>query len=109
MPARKVCSQPGCPELTSGGRCVAHTREADKARGTRQQRGYDRNHDQLRAHLAPHVAAGQAHCWRCHKPITPDEPWHLGHDDHDRRQHRGPEHVQCNLSAAGKAAHRGGG
>lgn len=38
--AWKVCSKPGCPELTPQGRCAGHKAEAEKARGTRTQRGY---------------------------------------------------------------------
>ena len=38
--AMKVCSQPGCPELTRDGRCPTHRRDADRARGTAAQRGY---------------------------------------------------------------------
>ena len=39
--ALRVCPAPGCPQLTSGGRCGTHAREADQARGTAAQRGYD--------------------------------------------------------------------
>lgn len=38
--ALKVCSQPGCPELTPEGRCDAHKREAEQRRGSAYQRGY---------------------------------------------------------------------
>lgn len=36
----RVCSVPGCPTLTVGGRCPAHAKAADRARGTASQRGY---------------------------------------------------------------------
>ena len=41
--ALKVCSKPGCPELVphTVSRCTAHERAADRARGSRQERGYD--------------------------------------------------------------------
>lgn len=40
--SKRVCSQPGCPTLIdSPGRCTAHTKAADKARGTSKERGYN--------------------------------------------------------------------
>lgn len=102
----RVCSSPGCPVLLpQSGRCIEHARQADRARGTRQQRGYTREHDQRRADWSQLVAAGTVDCWRCRGRIHPTEPWHLGHDDHDRTIWRGPEHVKCNLAAAGRASH----
>lgn len=44
MPSLTVCSKPGCPALTDGGRCVAHRRQADRQRGTAHQRGYGSRH-----------------------------------------------------------------
>lgn len=44
--ALKVCPVPGCPELVASGRCPGHTQQADRARGTRHQRGYGRQHEQ---------------------------------------------------------------
>jgi 5-methylcytosine-specific restriction enzyme A len=38
--AKQVCSQPGCPMLCEGGRCDAHAKAADRARGTAAERGY---------------------------------------------------------------------
>lgn len=102
----KVCAEPGCPQLVAGGRCVTHARAAEKRRGSRQQRGYDATHDRLRAEWAPKVATGTVKCWRCGRLIPAGSAWDLGHDDHDRRIYRGPEHITCNRSAAGKAAHQ---
>jgi hypothetical protein len=59
-------------------------------------------HKTLRKRYAEVVAAGRAVCWRCEKPIHPEEEWHLDHTD-DGRSWAGPEHARCNLSAAGKA------
>lgn len=41
MPRRTmtVCSVPGCPELTTGGRCDEHKRQAERRRGGYAQRG----------------------------------------------------------------------
>ena len=38
--APRVCSKPGCPRLTSSGRCDEHRTQADRARGTAAERGY---------------------------------------------------------------------
>ncbi|MCH9728394.1 MAG: hypothetical protein K0U84_01700 [Actinomycetia bacterium] len=62
------------------------------SKGTSGQRGYNYRHQKLRKQLEPVVAAGRATCWRCTLPITPTQEWDLGHDDHDRRRYRGPEH-----------------
>ena len=70
-------------------------------RGTTSQRGYGRGHRALKKHLEPVVAAGLARCWRCGEPIDKDEPWDLGHDDHDRSRYRGPEHRACNRATNG--------
>jgi 5-methylcytosine-specific restriction protein A len=42
----KVCSQPGCPEFTTGGRCAEHRRQAERRRGSASQRGYGQQHRQ---------------------------------------------------------------
>lgn len=73
---------------------------------TTTSRGYGATHQRLRRTVAIAVQAGRAVCWRCDKPIRPGAPWHLGHDDDDRRVYRGPEHPSCNLGAAGKKARR---
>jgi hypothetical protein len=61
---------------------------------------YGTSHRNVRKQVARVVAAGYATCWRCKRPIHPDERWHLGHDDAGR-VHAGPEHERCNLSAGG--------
>lgn len=105
MAAFRVCPVPGCPTMTLSGRCIKHAREADRARGTRQQRGYDAEHQRKRRISAAMVAAGRGQCWRCGLPIAPGEAFDLGHDDHDRTKYRGPEHPYCNRSAGGRSAH----
>ena len=101
--AKRVCAEPGCPVLTTTTRCTTHTRTQDKARGTRQARGYDAAHDKLRASWQRRIDAGEhVTCWRpdCHAILT-GRTWHLGHDDHDRAITRGPECTPCNLRHAG--------
>ena len=39
--SKSVCPQSGCPAITDGGRCDEHKREADRARGTSAERGYN--------------------------------------------------------------------
>ena len=100
-----ICSTPKCPAiLDKAGKCPAHCRAVDKARGSRNDRGYGIAHDKLRAQWAPKVAAGTVECWRCLKLIASGTPWDLGHDDTDRAKYRGPEHAHCNQSAGGKLA-----
>lgn len=104
----RVCPTAGCPEITPGGPCDACRAKREHARGTRQARGYDRAHDQLRAKLKPGVDTGLVDCTAptCIerlRRILPGQAWDLGHDD--QRRHRGPEHASCNRSAGGKAAH----
>lgn len=55
------------------------------------------------------VASGEGQCWRCHQPIGPDDPWHVGHDDNDRTIIRGIECPPCNLKAAARKGARIGG
>lgn len=103
----KLCREPGCPQLTTGsGRCPEHTRAAEARRGSRQARGYDAEHDRLRAEWEPRVAAGRVRCARCGKLIASGSPWDLGHRDDDRSRYNGPEHQRCNRSAGGRVGHR---
>lgn len=105
----RLCPEPRCPNESarkSGGPCAKHLKERETARGSRQERGYDARHEAERAKWKPVVEAGQAICAKCRKPIAADADWHMGHSD-DRRFWTGPEHAFCNLSAAGRASHRG--
>ena len=106
--ALKVCAEPACPVLTESARCPAHTRQVDKARGTRQQRGYDADYDRQRAAVAAAMARGQVfHCWRCDGVVLPHE-LSIGHCDDDRSIIHGVEHLrQCNLAnTRGGCPHR---
>ncbi len=74
--------------------------------GTTSDRGYGAAHQRLRAELTPKVATGTVTCWRCGTPITPTQPWDLGHDDHDPTRYRGPEHANtCNRAAGARKRH----
>ena len=103
----KVCIEPGCPDLTERTRCDDHERDRERARGTRQQRGYDAAHDRLRADYQRRMDAGERFtCWRCAEAGRPHDvdpaAWHLGHDDHDRTRYRGPECPAGNLATSGR-------
>lgn len=98
--AKRVCGAPSCPRLTDGGRCAEHRQQVERARGTRQQRGYDKTHDRLRKQWEPQVVTGKIRCARCGEPIT--GAWDLGHTE-DRTAWTGPEHAGCNRAAGGRA------
>lgn len=99
MPRRalKVCSHAGCPTLVATGACPEHTRAADRARGTRQQRGYDRQYE-----IARNAAVATAtHCRTCGERFAADNPATGGHVK--ARRHGGttadgikPECRRCN-------------
>lgn len=95
----KVCAESGCPVLTKGTRCTTHTRGKDKARGTRQQRGYDAEYDaRRRADMQALVQGVVLTCWRCGHVVPPHD-YSLGHCDDDRSVIHGPEHLHgCNLA-----------
>lgn len=99
--AMRVCSTPGCPELTDARRCPDCASEYEQRRGRRQARGYDRAHERERERWRPRVEALTVHC---HAPvcvmtggrlILPGQPWDLGHTE-DRSAWTGPEHARCN-------------
>jgi hypothetical protein len=70
------------------------------------QRGYGRQHRELRERWQRRIDRGQAiACVRCGLVIKPDTAWDLDHSD-DRRSHRGPSHARCNRSAGGKKSQR---
>ena len=102
--ALKVCSTPGCPELTAQGRCQAHTRQADQHRGTAAQRGYTGPHTRRfrpgvlrRNPLCVCEDQDHGHGPQCLAPSTVADHWPLdkrelrarGMDDNDPRHGRG--------------------
>lgn len=104
------CRGSFCPNLVPAGvrdgRCDGCRRTADRARGSRADRGYGAEHVRAAKSWRAKVDAGElVLCWRCEQPILTGADLHLGHDDADRSITRGPEHQLCNLSAAGRAAH----
>lgn len=103
--ALKVCSQPGCPELTASGRCAEHERQADRARGSRHERGYGKAHEARfrRGVLTAHPicqctnAGPHDHASRCYRASEHADHWPLdrrtlvlqGRDANDPRYGRG--------------------
>ena len=104
--AKRVCNQAGCPTLIDagarGGRCAEHERAYDKSRGTRQERGYDAQHERTRAELLPD-AYGQA-CHFCGERMWPHQNLALDHTE-DRSGYRGIVHADYrDCRAGGNAA-----
>ena len=94
----KVCTEPGCPNLQAESRCPAHRSDRERARGTRQQRGYDLEYDKARASWWSRLMGGEVlRCWRCDGVVLPHD-FSLGHCDDDRGVIHGPEHLRCNLA-----------
>jgi hypothetical protein len=106
--AKRPCLEPGCPVLVDAGRCTKHRRALDRARGTRQERGYDAAYDQVHREYQARMDAGEVFiCWRCPeigRPSHPVDPrpgrWHLGHSNDDRSVIRGPQCPASNLATA---------
>jgi len=84
--------------------------QRDARRGTARQRGYDTDHDAVRAALLPH-AYGQP-CPRCGEPMRPDQDLDLGHsvdlrlDPHARGDRI--EHASCNRGGRQPGGHAQG-
>lgn len=104
--ALKVCSTPNCPELVDPGvsRCPTCSSTAEHARGTRQQRGYGREHDTrfrrnvlLRDPLCVCEEQAHGHSTPCLAQSTVADHWPLskrdlraqGADEHDPARGRG--------------------
>lgn len=100
----KVCAEAGCPELTEATRCVTHARAKDKARGSRQARGYDAAHEKLRSEYQRRMNSGeQFTCWRCGGVVDPSY-WTLGHCDGNRTRYHGPECPPCDYATSGRTS-----
>lgn len=101
----KVCAEPSCPVLTKTTRCPEHTRAKDRARGTRQERGYDTEHERLRAELLPQAYGRR--CIYCGERMWPHQHLDLDHTD-DRKGYRGIVHADYrDCPRGGNRARRG--
>lgn len=93
----RVCLETGCPRTTKRTRCDEHERARDKARGTRQERGYDAEFERAKRDPA-YVAA--THCVSCDEPFTASNPKTAGHSTALRKGGQGsaivPQCRRCN-------------
>lgn len=105
--ALRPCPVAGCPTLIPPGTryCPTHTRDRERARGTRQARGYDAKHDRLRAQWQRRIDTGEpVYCADgCGTPIRPGDAWDLGHD-HDHGGYLGPMTPAHNRADGGRRA-----
>lgn len=72
---------------------------------------YNHEHRKHRTEWNTRIQAGeQPTCPRCQQPITPNQPWDLGHTTDlthgGNPRHRRPEHRYCNTSAGAQLAHQ---
>jgi len=93
--AMTVCSTPGCPEYTAGGRCPDCQAKAERQRGSASQRGYGTQH---RRTFRAAVLARDPICVVCgkapsrhadHHPMSRRELAAAGLDPNDPRHGRG--------------------
>jgi hypothetical protein len=85
------CGRPGVR-----GRCTLCTRGRDRARGSRQVRGYGAEHEQLRADWQRRMDDGEVvTCATC-PTVLNGQAWDLGHVRGDRTRYRGPQCLPCN-------------
>jgi hypothetical protein len=79
MPTRPCLGLPGkdCGQLTTrtDSRCAACASARNRARGTRQQRGYDKQYEDERQR----ALASAMHCATCGQRFTVDNPATGGH------------------------------
>ena len=101
--AGRVCPAPGCPTVITDGhtRCPAHRAEHERARGTRQARGYGATHQSIRTSIALALPTGTVRCVTCGAVL--DETFDLGHND-NRTGYVGPQCRPCNRGDGGRRA-----
>ena len=88
-----VCNESGCPNFTEGhAKCDDCRHATDKARGTRQARGYDASYQR---ELAALKATNPTHCETCGKPFGPDRVLTGGHVKRDGQRTNEPLRAEC--------------
>lgn len=104
MPVLRPCL--GCGTLVTAGRCRACARVVERARGTREQRGYGVPHKRARAALGGHLPAP---CGYCGRVIVPSSRWVAAHVvDGDPSAGWMVAHPDCNERAKGRTGGGGG-
>lgn len=102
--ALSVCTTPGCPTLTPGGRCPDCTSAASRQRGSARAKGYDARWERTReAYLRAHPYCG---CDECLTLPSIMRPWATEVDHIDGLGPNGPRgHDWGNLQALTKSHH----
>ena len=91
----------GCPEVIprSQRRCAGCGAEVERARGSRQQRGYNRQHELIREQLLRAYVPGTP-CPVCDQPMLPGQALDAGHSvdlrDNPNAKADRLEHASCN-------------
>lgn len=108
--AGKTCATPGCGKIRAaqGSWCTTCVAAYEQARGSRQQRGYGREHEVRRRQLLDALRVRQARglvtlCPRCGLPMTTSQALHAGHSvsllaDPTAKADQ-LEHASCNIAA----------
>lgn len=75
----QFCRTPGCPIRVTRGHCAKHKRQKDLARGTKQERGYDRRWELYsQERLADHpYCVGYPHGYHGTKTILAEVTDHI--------------------------------
>ena len=96
---RTPCPIPGCPELTTGGRCAAHEKQAARQRETTAERGYAARWQRIRRrYLYAHpwcVLCARAATVADHFPLSRRELITRGVSDPDASEHLRPLCTNC--------------
>jgi hypothetical protein len=100
----KVCATTGCPEVIDTTYCDDCMEAKDKARGTRQERGYGAVHERTKAALLPDAYGTP--CIYCGERMWPHQNLVLDHTE-DRKGYRGIVHADYRDCAAGGNASEG--
>jgi 5-methylcytosine-specific restriction protein A len=108
---RTPCSVPGCPELTTGGRCAEHKREANKDRASRGGAVYTTRWQRVRkAYIYKHpwcVLCAKAATVADHFPLSRRELEAKGDPNPDSPKHLRPLCTSCHNKETAK--HQPGG
>lgn len=96
---RTPCPIPGCPELTAGGRCATHQRQANKDRASRGGAVYTTRWQRIRkAYLYAYpwcVLCGRAANVADHFPLSRRELIERGEVNPDAPKHLRPLCLEC--------------
>ena len=122
---RSPCTQPGCGELTDGGKCQLHRQQAqqaaDRQRGTAHQRGYGIKWQNYREHWLrtfplcgmrrSGASAEHSECWRSGRAVAATDVDHIEPHRGDQSLFWAPANHQslCHACHSSKTAREDGG